>query len=772
MAIGRLQASLAQATNEVTVAAANINFDFTLVKCEAPKEYHALGNSLSRKRKQDAELGSAHITARRLGALFEGVCPSTPKLVRAYGSRASEIAEAAAKKTAFDSADNSIFAAHSGVDGTSIWAAATSSITALHVQLLACMLARLWSAPEATATWVELVKERRKEIASRFEDEEVMPFSTLTAAAQSDIPRSQLADWDASARAWLRMADSIKTREQQQLMLILANVNIPVNNDLKVLSSVITAWATALESTEKLIGGMPQAVSSGPTLLALSSWHLYPDLLVVGHKVSDIKMRDPLVAAGGALTIGLGQAGDEDHRGVYWSLSLAHLRHYGHPVQAERRLGHHNARVTFPQFTQAVFGCLLGNWNVTGSKVAQAARFFVALDKAVNKDMDGTKAASSMGDWRYLKDSSPWLHLMVCAAYAYLDTQSQEHSTACKLVNLGLRRSSNFIETPDNWPFFGLSDPKVFLRCLKGPEERIAYLRLVASRSLGDVGPSLLIRYYNSEQSRTAPSAGAQYATAIPLHHKSKKREHAAEDCQIVRSHHRWLLKRHTGSTLIQENWTWRKDDDFLSRADDFDKTTDSPTLKIYSLLFGDPQTAAIFTEASPMVRHRPPILPLLEDLEWCFQKDAFSLKDLLSQIEHGSSALGDVIRTLNALSIAAKVYNLLPEATVAIGALYRPLYRTKWATSVYQDFTGWDKNYGAVRRTQTAFDEDSLGRHTALSCVAYLESGFCDIEPSLLTDVIALSSEDSLYISMQVGFVPVLRYFILMNHTALVRSL
>ena len=199
------------------MAAANINFDFTLVKYEAPKEYQALGNNLSQKRKHDAELGSAHVTARRLGALFESVCPPTPKLVKAYGSRISEIAEAAKKKTVSDSANNSIFSAHSGVDGTSIWAAATSSITALHVQLLACMLARLWSASEATATWVELVKERRKDIASRFEDEEAMPYSTLAAAAQSDIHRTQLADWDASARAWLRTADSIKTREQKQL---------------------------------------------------------------------------------------------------------------------------------------------------------------------------------------------------------------------------------------------------------------------------------------------------------------------------------------------------------------------------------------------------------------------------------------------------------------------------------------------------------------------------------------------------------------------------
>lgn len=203
MAIGRLQASLAAVTNEVTVAAAIINFDFTLIRCEAPKEFQALGQNLSRKRKDDAETGTIHITARRLGALFDGVCPSTPKLVKAYGTRVSEISEASNTKAGSNQAKNTIFAAHAGVDGASIWAAATSSTSAIHVQLLACLLARMWTGPEATSTWVELVKERKQAIASEFEDGGSVPFSMATAAAQADMPRSQLVEWDASARAWL-----------------------------------------------------------------------------------------------------------------------------------------------------------------------------------------------------------------------------------------------------------------------------------------------------------------------------------------------------------------------------------------------------------------------------------------------------------------------------------------------------------------------------------------------------------------------------------------
>lgn len=261
MAIRRLQASLAQATNELTVAAANINFDFTLVKCEAPKEYHSLGNALSKKRKDEAEIGQLHITARRLGALFEGTCPATPNLIKAYGLRASEIAAHA--KEHFAEPSESIFAEQNGIDGTSIWAAATSSPAALHVQLLACMLARVWEVQQATSVWFELVKDRRKEVAQRYEEGETLRFATLTAAAQASITRSNLAEWDASARAWLRTADRVKNRAQQQLMLIVANMNIPVSSDMAVYSSVMVAWKSALESMEKLVSGMPQATNIG-----------------------------------------------------------------------------------------------------------------------------------------------------------------------------------------------------------------------------------------------------------------------------------------------------------------------------------------------------------------------------------------------------------------------------------------------------------------------------------------------------------------------------
>jgi len=167
MSISRVTAALAAATNDVTVAAANINFDFSLVKVEAPEEFKALGRALSAKRREEAEDGSFHITARKLSALFDQILPAVPELVKRYGIRASEISTSPIANPKGTSADG-IFASQVGADGTSIWAAATSGPSAIPVHLLACLLARIFPPAEATSVWVELVNERKQEIFKAF----------------------------------------------------------------------------------------------------------------------------------------------------------------------------------------------------------------------------------------------------------------------------------------------------------------------------------------------------------------------------------------------------------------------------------------------------------------------------------------------------------------------------------------------------------------------------------------------------------------------------
>lgn len=135
MSISNITASLASARNENTLTLANLNFDFSLVKVEAPAEYQALGASLSNKRRTEAEEGTQHITARKLGALFDQITPSTPNLSKAYGRLVSEISADKAVNPRGTKSDG-FFTSYVGADGTTIWAAATSGQAAISVHLL------------------------------------------------------------------------------------------------------------------------------------------------------------------------------------------------------------------------------------------------------------------------------------------------------------------------------------------------------------------------------------------------------------------------------------------------------------------------------------------------------------------------------------------------------------------------------------------------------------------------------------------------------------
>lgn len=189
--IGRVAGSAAIAVVEATFALNNMNFDFSLVKVEAPLELQPLGSLLSKRRRASAESGPFHILARRLEALFAGALPKVPTLLKQYGKRASEIAETV-ESTAGSSAGarTGPFSSHTGVDGTTIWASATGGDSALCMHLVACVLARIWSPQEATLTWMDMVTLRQSEVKKAAEDDGVATNAMAYAAALHEFDRT------------------------------------------------------------------------------------------------------------------------------------------------------------------------------------------------------------------------------------------------------------------------------------------------------------------------------------------------------------------------------------------------------------------------------------------------------------------------------------------------------------------------------------------------------------------------------------------------------
>ena len=194
---GRVAIGAVNVAQEAAVSLAHLNFDFSLIKWEAPAEYSPLGKSLSQRRKLDAEDGKIHVTARQLGQLFTDDLPEIPNLSKAYGLRVSEIAEIPRFNPRGAQSDGAL-ADYIGADGTSIWAAATSGSPALAAHLLACLLARIWSPPQAISIWSELVDARKALLEKRFETPQ---YVRVLMASKIEIARERLAEWDASARS-------------------------------------------------------------------------------------------------------------------------------------------------------------------------------------------------------------------------------------------------------------------------------------------------------------------------------------------------------------------------------------------------------------------------------------------------------------------------------------------------------------------------------------------------------------------------------------------
>lgn len=190
------------------------------------------------------------MTSTEITALFEDMCPETPNFLSAYKQRGSEISRLVEPEffygynlslcTALVEATNanSPFSSHYRV--------------AVHLHLLACIIALGSDAKEATSTWETIVALR----------------TSGHAALRRGITRSQLAMWDSSARAWIETGDRRMSKEKSQLDSLLQHVELAPWKAFPIIaesytatqrvSALINAWFSALTIMENLTSGQPQ----------------------------------------------------------------------------------------------------------------------------------------------------------------------------------------------------------------------------------------------------------------------------------------------------------------------------------------------------------------------------------------------------------------------------------------------------------------------------------------------------------------------------------
>lgn len=509
---GRISNSLVTGVNENTLALASLNFDFSLFKVEAPLEYSDIGNALTKHRRKNAEAGATHQTARKLGALFELAVPSVPKVISAYGERASEIIKTPGANPLGETAKHGPFANFVGVDATSIWAAATSGGTSIAIHLLACLLARAFPDPaESASIWAELVLERQYELL-KYAEGPMVNVAHLAAlnAAQQEISRAELRQWDTSARAWLRTADSVMQKKCIQFKLILKNLSINMGSGARPYPFFMRAWTQAMLGLERLLNSEPQSVTDGSILWAISSWHLFPNLLVLGNQTTNVSFEDALMPTAGVLTVGINTstASNDYNSGINWSVALSHYRYYGTPVKAVGRI---DDRLTIDELYFVSLGSLLDSWKVPPSMLDLSLQWFSALWKCVSRVKPS------------LQSHKPaWLENLAITADRYLASTEQARKEYSSLIAFGRRRGRNFLCNSrvrgGGLPWFGLRYRYVLdtLSHESAHECGVQYLRHVAKTAGLKHDEALITAIWADTSGLDSKGELHEYTTAVP----------------------------------------------------------------------------------------------------------------------------------------------------------------------------------------------------------------------------------------------------------------
>ncbi|KAL8648322.1 MAG: hypothetical protein Q9210_005055 [Variospora velana] len=806
--ISKFIPGIASGSLDIQPALANLNFDFSLWKVAAPKEFEGVGSALSSPRREEAEDGKLHTIARKLGALFESKTPAIPCLTKAYGTRASEIAQALSLD---DQGRKSygVFANQAGPDATSLWAAATSGASAISIHLLACLLARMWDAPQAISIWVEIIKKRKEEVHAELEESNIGHIATLQAARQ-DLPRAQLGEWDDSARAWLRSANEVKKKQQIQLMLIIDNVQALVNSESDTYISVMDAWTRSLIQMEALIKGVSQKATSGAILLALSSWHLFPDLMVVTPSVTHIRQNDPVFCLGGILTLGLPTLYSKNH-GIHWSLPLAFLRHYGAPVVSARSISSGTgSRLNLKELLQATLGSLFQGWGKEVGDTLRAAKWISSLFHMVT---EATKLKHNLSALTTGAAEYSWFALLSQAADYYTASTGLERQHLNKLISLGRKQAETFLGRPSE-PLFGLLEHGRYVSLITNEEDKIASLRKIgtflAQRRVVMQGSRILIRYKHSlPYSRWV----YEYTTAVPWPIGNKKRTADGFVTYSGKSHLRWLysgnaagynnisddfidwcavsksiapqevlssirryLSDFTTCTRDKADFDERKKDleatareNVLKREDhfmpevfpdvgvyccnvaDYESYSYRPAGGWYIFAYGAIDDAALFVQVGGASTHlidaqipaeikAAELYSLAESDRLDYLKTSLELEIFLRR---GKVDIDPHLRSLKAISTAARLYSRFPHASVDVRILQQKLYKLQWIPTCQGQ-----RNLGVVglQLTPESLLPYELTGGQAFACLAMFESGQYDISPDLLEDVLAMCSGDSIF--------------------------
>ena len=490
-----------------------------------------------------------------------------------------------------------------------------------------------------------------------------------------------------------------------------------------------------------LIEGKPQRVQSGALLLALSAWHLYPDISVQSTSLQFIKQADPLVDQGGVITVGLQNRTSHSNDGVYWSLPLAHLRVYGKPVVTTRHNGISHTQITFSQFLIVTLGSLFSLWHISEADLEVAAEIVCRLARI---DETFTKSHREQGCQRR---PTPGLAILGRAAQLYLSSKDSLRAEYARLLAFGRRRCSTFLADKNERPvqFFGLAYFPIAFSLLTPDKTRTIRDRQVAclrqwthGRGIDLTGVIICYKHRSDQLLCTSVSGnriGAQekWHTQFFLNETKFDRNGSKTENQSF-----WVVENPTRAELRAGKKTISR---FLAPG-----PGQEPIL--YDLMFGDPSVAAVYRPSKSGYQTKGEdyyIRP--KELLGLFRDSSLGDGLLLNQINRSytTAAYGGIVHSLQALHFAGRVYEHLDDAKIDMQICLGGLYASQYARRLQASHLP----RRAEKQSSSDMAKESL--KLAFSCIILFQTGRIDVDPEVLEGAIAISHNDSIFVAQNV---------------------
>lgn len=524
-------------------------------------------------------------------------------------------------------------------------------------------------------------------------------------------------------RAWLQCADTAKALQQTQLRLLVDNVTLPISPHKSLYSTVMDTACKALQALDCLVRGVPQQIDNGAVLLGLSSWHLYPDILMASTD-THIKQADNLIASGGIITIGL-ENKDGKFGGVFWSLPLAQAKYYGDPVLAKRCLGVEQSRVSFDELQLVIIGSIIRDWEDPSLQLENMVDFIQRLSIAVRRTQ-GKPVTGRLWYSTGKNQELDWLHCLGGTSEKYIRSKGITREHMNRLVALGKRRHFKFLGQRGSDhrppPLFGLVSFEFLMKALSSPDVRVRFLSNWAHRELD---PELLtdaVIIYNTHGKFEQARCTRLGERTSPSNKKRKTNQRAEVEHNLT-----WTLSADIDNDvepILHSDETARFPDLFQIPPGPGERPTP------HHLLCGDVYSTAIYVPVS-----RPAVISKnclsIAQFFRCIEEGDFPVDRIETAIRLVSRdhAYREYIESLNAMAVAARIFQQLQGAQAHLAVMNTAVRKAHWWMEL---------------RSPNARVLESM-----FSCIAYFETGMYDINPDIIGDrTFAICHETSIFVA------------------------